>query len=64
MAAFAALTLIIGVVPDLFFTPITDYVGVIFEGEDAVLPLLAQAEATDGSEMIDGEPAAEEGGGH
>ena len=64
MAAFAALTLIIGVVPDLFFTPITDYVGVIFEGEDAVLPLPAQAEATDGSEMIDGEPAAEEGGGH
>lgn len=38
MGVFAALTLIIGVYPDLFLTPINDYIGGIFEGNDAVLP--------------------------
>ncbi len=49
MAAFAALTLIIGVLPDLFLTPVTDYVGGIFEGEDAVLQLPALAEGSEGT---------------
>ncbi len=44
MAAFAALSLIIGVLPDIFLVPITDYVGGIFEGHEAVLPVPAQAE--------------------
>jgi len=44
MAAFAALSLIIGVLPDIFLAPITDYIGGIFEGHEAVLPVPAQAE--------------------
>lgn len=38
MAAFAALSLAIGVMPDLFLTPITDYVQGMFVGYDGVLP--------------------------
>jgi NADH-quinone oxidoreductase subunit M len=45
MAAFAAMTLIIGVLPDIFLTPITDYIGGMFEGNEAVLPVPAHAEA-------------------
>jgi proton-translocating NADH-quinone oxidoreductase chain M len=44
MGVFAALTLIIGVMPDLFLNPITDYIGGMFEGQDGVLPLPAHAE--------------------
>src|SRR5688572_14845609 len=57
MGAFAALTLVIGIMPDLFLTPITDYIGgVIFEGQDGVLPVPAQAEpvvGVEGSEQQD-----------
>src|SRR5207249_5706283 len=44
MAVFAAMTLIIGVLPDTFLTPITDYIGGMFEGNEAVLPVPAHAE--------------------
>ena len=48
MAVFAGFTLLIGVYPDLFLTPITDYIGgVMFEGQEGVLPIPVQAEATD-----------------
>jgi proton-translocating NADH-quinone oxidoreductase chain M len=53
MAAFAALTLIIGVYPDLFLSPVTDYVGGMFEGEEAVLPVPVQAEAASGSAAVE-----------
>lgn len=39
MAAFAALSLIIGVYPDLFFTPITGYISEIFADTPGVLPI-------------------------
>jgi NADH-quinone oxidoreductase subunit M len=48
MAAFAALTLIVGVLPDLFLDPITDYIGGMFEGQEGVLPVPVQAEAARG----------------
>src|SRR5881396_945022 len=44
MAVFAAMALIIGVLPDTFLTPITDYIGGMFEGNEAVLPVPAHAE--------------------
>ncbi len=44
MAAFAALSLIVGVLPDIFLAPVTDYIDGIFEGHEAVLPAPAQAE--------------------
>ncbi|MGI0037355.1 MAG: complex I subunit 4 family protein, partial [Nitrososphaera sp.] len=51
MGAFAAFSLIIGVYPDLFLTPVTDYIGgVMFEGQEGVLPVPVQAEAVDGAE--------------
>ncbi len=37
MAAFAALSLVIGILPDVFLTPITDYVQGMFAGYDGVL---------------------------
>ncbi|HVD20309.1 MAG TPA: NADH-quinone oxidoreductase subunit M [Nitrososphaera sp.] len=40
MAVLAALTLIIGVYPDLFLNPITDYYNdVMFQGQESVLPV-------------------------
>lgn len=48
MAAFAALTLIVGILPDLFLDPITDYIGGIFEGHEGVLPVPVQAESGQG----------------
>jgi NADH-quinone oxidoreductase subunit M len=47
MAVFAAMTLIIGVYPDLFLTPINDYIGGIFEGNEAVLQVPVHAEGSD-----------------
>jgi len=44
MAVFAAMTLIIGVLPDTFLTPITDYIGGMFQGNEAVLPVPTHAE--------------------
>lgn len=45
MAAFAALSLIVGILPDLFLDPITEYIGGMFEGQEGVLPVPVQAEA-------------------
>jgi NADH-quinone oxidoreductase subunit M len=48
MAVFAAMTLIIGVYPDLFLNPITDYYNdVIFQGQEGVLPVPSQDTATE-----------------
>jgi proton-translocating NADH-quinone oxidoreductase chain M len=53
MAAFAAFTLVIGVYPDLFLTPVTDYVGgVIFEGQEGVLPVPVQAEGSSVEDIV------------
>ena len=45
MAAFAAMTLIIGVYPDLFLSPVNDYIGSMFQDYGAVLPAPVHAEA-------------------
>lgn len=45
MGVFAAMTLIIGVYPDLFLAPINDYIGGMFEGHEGVLPVPVHAEA-------------------
>jgi proton-translocating NADH-quinone oxidoreductase chain M len=49
MAVFAAMTLIIGVYPDLFLNPIMDYYNnVMFEGQEGIiLPAPSQETATD-----------------
>src|ERR687885_109928 len=39
MGVLAALTLIVGVYPDLFLNPITNYISGIFEGQEGVLPI-------------------------
>jgi proton-translocating NADH-quinone oxidoreductase chain M len=70
MGVFAAMTLIIGVLPDLFLAPISDYIGGMFEGQEGVLPIPVHAEgSTDenvstnigGISTID---SSEEGGDH
>jgi NADH-quinone oxidoreductase subunit M len=44
MAVFAAMTLIIGVYPDLFLNPITDYyTNNMFQGQEGVLPVPSQS---------------------
>ncbi|MDQ3909059.1 MAG: NADH-quinone oxidoreductase subunit M [Thermoproteota archaeon] len=48
MGVLAALTLIIGVYPDLFLNPITDYYNdVMFKGQEGVLPIPSQAIRTE-----------------
>jgi NADH:ubiquinone oxidoreductase subunit 4 (subunit M) len=48
MAVFAAMTLIIGVYPDLFLNPITDYYNdVLFQGQEGVLPVPSQDTGTE-----------------
>ncbi|HEX2471355.1 MAG TPA: proton-conducting transporter membrane subunit, partial [Nitrososphaera sp.] len=48
MGVFAALTLIIGVYPDLFLNPITDYYNdVMFQGQEGVLPVPSQDTGTE-----------------
>jgi proton-translocating NADH-quinone oxidoreductase chain M len=48
MAVFAAMTLIIGVYPDLFLSPITDYYNdVLFQGQEGVLPVPLQDTGTE-----------------
>jgi proton-translocating NADH-quinone oxidoreductase chain M len=68
MAAFAALTLVIGVYPDLFLVPVTDYVESIFAGQEGVLPVPVPAESVAAESGIMGESAATTpvggGGGH
>jgi NADH-quinone oxidoreductase subunit M len=71
MAVFAAMTLIIGVLPDLFLAPISDYIGGMFEGQEGVLPVPVHVEgsATDdgfdvggGSDVnLEDEPRGESG---
>jgi proton-translocating NADH-quinone oxidoreductase chain M len=39
MGVLAAMTLIIGVYPDLFLNPIINYIGGMFEGQESVLPV-------------------------
>jgi proton-translocating NADH-quinone oxidoreductase chain M len=57
MAAFAALTLVIGVYPDLFLAPVTDYVEGIFAGQEGVLPVPVRAESVEAESGIMGESA-------
>jgi proton-translocating NADH-quinone oxidoreductase chain M len=56
MGVLAALTLIIGVYPDLFLNPITDYYNdIMFKGQESVLPVPSQATGTElgvGSENV------------
>src|ERR671929_1827967 len=56
MGVLAALTLIIGVYPDLFLNPITDYYNdVMFQGQEGVLPVPSQGTGTElgvGSENV------------
>jgi proton-translocating NADH-quinone oxidoreductase chain M len=56
MAVLAALTLIIGVYPDLFLNPIVDYYNdVMFQGQESVLPVPSEETGTEvglGSENI------------
>lgn len=48
MGVLAALTLIIGVYPDLFLNPITDYYSdVMFQGQEGVLPVPSQDTGTE-----------------
>lgn len=61
MAVFAAMTLIIGVLPDLFLAPITDYIGGMFEGQEGVLPIPVHADS--GETFGEGGITADEGGG-
>ena len=66
MAVFAALTLIIGIMPDLFLNPVSEYVGSMFEGQEGVLPIPVHAEGSgEGIALHDedeGRVAAEIGG--
>jgi proton-translocating NADH-quinone oxidoreductase chain M len=67
MAVFAAMTLIIGVYPDLFLAPIDNYISGMFEGNPEVLPVPVHAESgTGGNIAAPPEAAAREsgGGGH
>jgi proton-translocating NADH-quinone oxidoreductase chain M len=62
MGVFAAMTLIIGVLPDLLLNPIIDYIGGMFEGQEEVLPVPARVEGAEGGRISSpGEIVAEEG---
>ncbi|MEW6603459.1 MAG: NADH-quinone oxidoreductase subunit M [Thermoproteota archaeon] len=67
MGVLAALTLVIGVYPDLFLTPIEDYIGGMFEGHEGVLPIPVHAEGASSNEVINLSGGnlidSEEGGG-
>ena len=68
MGVFAAMTLIIGVLPDLFLTPISDYIGGMFEDQEGVLPVPVHTEVgvfepdTSGDELGPTFAESEEGG--
>jgi NADH-quinone oxidoreductase subunit M len=48
MAVFAAMTLIIGVYPDLFLNPIMDYYNnAMFQGQEGILPTPSQEASTE-----------------
>ncbi len=62
MGVLAALTLIIGVYPDLFLNPITDYYNdVMFKGQEGVLPIPSQATGTESG--VASENVAQNSGG-
>ena len=53
MGVFAAMTLIIGVYPDLFLNPITDYYNdVMFQGQEGVLPVPSQDTGTESGGVV------------
>jgi formate hydrogenlyase subunit 3/multisubunit Na+/H+ antiporter MnhD subunit len=54
MAVFAAMTLIIGVYPDLFLNPVTDYYNnIMFQGqEDVVLPVPSQEAGSEADGVV------------
>ncbi|HXG06439.1 MAG TPA: NADH-quinone oxidoreductase subunit M [Nitrososphaera sp.] len=69
MGVFAALTLIIGVYPDLFLGPIEDYISGMFEEQEGVLPIPVMAEGVSATTVGGGidvlvAEGGEEGGGH
>jgi proton-translocating NADH-quinone oxidoreductase chain M len=65
MAVFAAMTLIIGVYPDLFLNPIMDYYNnAMFQGQEGVLPTPSQEESTGtGSGIVAPESTEQSSGG-
>jgi hypothetical protein len=61
MGVFAAMTLIIGILPDLFLAPISDYIGGMFEGQDGVLPVPVHAESgNNGAGIFEPDPSGDE----
>jgi proton-translocating NADH-quinone oxidoreductase chain M len=64
MAVFAAMTLIIGVYPDLFLNPITDYyTNIMFQGEGGVLPVPSQDTGTESGGAVSENIGQSSGGG-
>jgi proton-translocating NADH-quinone oxidoreductase chain M len=64
MGVLAALTLIIGVYPDLFLNPITHYYNdVMFQGHETILPVPSQATGTESSGVGSQNIAQDSGGG-
>jgi NADH-quinone oxidoreductase subunit M len=65
MAVFAAMTLIIGVYPDLFLNPIMDYYNnAMFQGQEGVLPTPSQEASTEtGSGIVAPESTEQSSGG-
>ncbi|AFU58100.1 NADH-quinone oxidoreductase subunit M [Candidatus Nitrososphaera gargensis Ga9.2] len=65
MAVFAAMTLIIGVYPDLFLAPIDDYINGMFEGNSEVLPVPVHIEESEnsGESVVVAPPEAATAGG-
>jgi hypothetical protein len=65
MGVLAALTLIIGVYPDLFLNPITDYYNdVMFQGHEGVLPVPSQDTGTELEASSENIVQNSVGGGH
>lgn len=52
MGVLAAMTLVIGVYPDLFLNPINDYIGGMFEDQEGVLPVPVRAEGLEQSAIF------------
>jgi proton-translocating NADH-quinone oxidoreductase chain M len=64
MGVFAAMTLIIGVYPDLFLNPITDYYNdVMFQGQEGVLPVPSQDTGTESGGVVSENMEQNSGGG-
>jgi proton-translocating NADH-quinone oxidoreductase chain M len=64
MGVFAAMTLIIGVYPDFFLNPITDYYNdVMFQGQEGVLPVPSQDTGTESGGVVSENMEQNSGGG-